>query len=452
MRRSDALRVLAVLSLGGAAWACTCSSPPDDAGVDARTEVTDATDASSDVPEVPSDTPLDAPHTEIPGFVRVGTDVLPADCDLRMAVDPMATHGGPLTFVPCPGRDGCRQIDVSWTTPQYPTFEVGMYESEHDGTLGHFAYARWAPDSSDEEFIDWQVIANDAGEIELILRSPRLRCNAAWFTLGEGRYATFVQYRDPDANRLGEYIVGGELSDPVGTFTVLGFLDPSVERQPLQDVSVSASAVAVEPAYADTVWRFDWDGTARRVASPLTDDGVESQLAFIRGDTVVVSATGASVGRELRGITGAGPAVQLVADTVMGTPALPSTDGVDLVWMNGVEPTGGPYFGRMELWTSPHCGVPACLAPRMVAVANARAHQSLRVGYGWVSYGVAANRIDFVSLADGSSRSVELPAGERWLRIPLFHGPDEVAVAPSISRHPGPPEAETVMFIRRDAL
>jgi hypothetical protein len=447
--RSDAARVAFVLALGALGWACTCDAPSGDAGVDAPIDARDA--PGRDSPDVRRDVPPDAPDVIVPGFVRVGTDVLPPDCDLRMATDPTATHGGPLTFVPCPGRSGCRQIDVNWTTEAFPTFQIGRYESEHDGTAGWFAYARLAPDST-ADFVDWQVIANDSGNVAAILRTPRLRCDASWFAIQDGRYATMVYYRDGDANRLGEYIVGGELADPLGTFTVLAFLDPVTVPVPVQTIAVDRTGVAVELSGGNTVWRIDWDGTARLVASPGTAGGADSALEFIRDDAVVVTSRG-SEGTEVRAVLGAGSPMPMISRSSAGDPALPGSDGVDLVWMNGIDRIDGARYERMELWTSPHCTAVGCVVPRFVRAVDSNAHAYVRVGYGWTGYVVVQPRVDFVDLADGTLRTIELSAGRRWLRTPVYIGPDEVAVAPSIDRFPSSPaEAETLMFIRRDSF
>lgn len=447
-------RVHAAVGVVVLAWACACTTHPEhDAGRDASAPAdTAAVDVESPT-DSPSDTTVDAPDVEVPGFVRVGTDVLPADCDLRMATDPMATHGGPLSFVPCPSRSGCRQVDVDWTTPANPTFEVGHFASEHDGEVGRFAYTRLAPDSPSDRFIDWGVVARDDGVIDLILRSPRLRCQALWPAIHDGRFATIVYYRRSDAQRIGEYIVGGELDDPLGTFTVLAFVDSTIAPEYPQTIVVDRTGVAAELSGAATILRITWDGDVSVVASPATTGVGTSSLDYIQDGHVVFTAVGAPA-VEVRSVAPDASTTVLRGLSDSGHPGLARTDGVHMAWMTGSDRTGPLRFDDMDLWVSASCVTPPCEdGLRLGDVPEARSFRPLVVGHGLIALPTSDTQIRFYDVDGSVIRDIDLPEGGRWQAYPPYIGPTEIPLVPAIDRFPSsPPEAETVMFVRRDSL
>jgi hypothetical protein len=129
-----------------------------------------------------------------------------------------------------------------------------------------------------------------------------------------------------------------------------------------------------------------------------------------------------------------------------------ASDGVDLVWLNYLEPNGDrTEFARAELYASPYANEPAALLPRRVTrVSSAFPTDRVRVGNGLVAILEDQRTIGVYRLEDGARAAIVAPAGEEWWGFVHYVGPGEIAVTSGVLRTPI--DHRRTMFIRLDSL
>ena len=374
---------------------------------------------------------------------------VPEGCAARMARDPAALHP-PLAFEACPDKDDCRQLVMDWAADEHGRVAILGFDQTgwHDGTRGYFVFRRSAPDTTAPGAY-WTILAADDGEV-IALWSHRFPRDSATFcylgrvVVGEGRYVVEVF----NENTHEHWIVGGELTDPVGTVRLAGVLsdlgaDVNIMRAGRDHIALQTTGYQV--------FRLGWDGTVRRIEDsfgvPPDADGPTPV-----GRATVFNHSGVS-NKIMISLDGAPPEDLVPAPEPAAEPSIHATmDGQTLAWLTGITRSGGSPLGfeAVELWTSPFAPSTEDLRPtRLARMNNPGIHPNIWAGHGHVAVvDDDATVIRFFRAVDAFETALRAPSGLFWSGEVPYIGPREVVLGAGTQ----PTSQTAIQFVDYTAL